>query len=211
VIFDCFYFAAASGADPIALVTDMWLRVCSFSGREWRSLKENRDPGKPENLSALTTVRRFVSARASDCRGRALSSQQRRERYPTNGTRRASTDRPKPTGLLSWHGGPQNAASAPDTASGDRKPRKKSCAPRYRLFGIASQSDDALYLTVGQVRERFGGISAMWVVRRMVNAGFLPDQFRPLKIRTTVLEVRRHLTKGNANAPASRGARHEQT
>jgi hypothetical protein len=42
--------------------------------------------GKPENLSALTTARRFVGARAGDCRGCALSFQQRRERYPAKGT-----------------------------------------------------------------------------------------------------------------------------
>jgi predicted DNA-binding transcriptional regulator AlpA len=34
-----------------------------------------------------------------------------------------------------------------------------------------SVSRDARYLTVGQLRERFG-VSCMWIVRRMADAGF---------------------------------------
>ena len=80
---------------------------------------------------------------------------------------------------------------------------------RHRIV----QSDDALYLTIGQVRKRFGGISAMWVVRRMVSAGVPPDQIRPPKIRTTVLEARRHQTMGTRTRPHQRRrvmSRHEQ-
>jgi len=33
-------------------------------------------------------------------------------------------------------------------------------------------SDDARYLTAGQIRQRFGGVSHMWIVRRMADADF---------------------------------------
>jgi predicted DNA-binding transcriptional regulator AlpA len=33
-------------------------------------------------------------------------------------------------------------------------------------------SNDSRYLTAAQIMERFGGVSHMWIIRRMADAGF---------------------------------------
>jgi hypothetical protein len=68
---------------------------------------------------------------------------------------------------------------------------------RHRIV----QSDDALYLTIGQVRERFGGISTMWIVRRMVNAS-VP---RPDRVRAT-----QNPHHGSRSSPTSNNGKRER-
>lgn len=44
-------------------------------------------------------------------------------------------------------------------------------------IAMLSESERVVYLTAAHVRERFGGVSHMWIVRKMRDAGF-PDPVR---------------------------------
>ena len=129
---------------------------------------------------------------------RALSSKQRRERYPRkwdpqgfNGS--AQTNRL--TSLARWSA---NAASAPEIASGDRKPRKRSCAPRYRLFGIASGK--ATMLAIGP-SVRSANVSAASPRDPPRKLKILPSRFWKL---TDIEQLERARAR-------STGPRHERT
>jgi hypothetical protein len=65
----------------------------------------------------------------------------------------------------------QHAAAAmwsPQQNSGRNTRVRAPSTIRHRI----QVSDDARYLTAGQIRQRFGNVSHMWIVRRIADAGF---------------------------------------